>query len=206
MGIEFDSKLKFKGHITNVAKRIVNTKSASWRFTRGVRSSDLTRRLHDIYINPIVEYGSNVWGSSMLLSDNRLEAIQRNTTRVPINTPYRSDQQGYMSFEKRLHKLQMLSYKHRRIIAQIIFVIKTLRGEADSQLKSLYESARNYNPRNLRNANIFDLSKITGSRNTPIYTALRQINNLRHYIDLSRTTQAIRKTMTKYFLDTYQYN
>lgn len=202
LGVTFDNKLKFNDHIQDVQKRIHNMKCVSWRFTRELKSTQLTRRLHDSYILPIAEYGSCVWGNRIASSNDRLEAVQRNITRTILRTAYRPNMPRYVPFHHRLYILNTISYTHRREIASMIFVIKIMMGLINSSLAENIQAAKFVNVRNTRNTSPFDLAKIR-AKQSPLFHACTLINMYKDTISMDLSIDSITKALRLHNLESY---
>lgn len=58
------------------------------------------RKLFDIYVRPILEYGSVIWSSNNEYI--ALEATLKKSTRFMLQTPYNNNDINYIDFNTRL--------------------------------------------------------------------------------------------------------
>ncbi len=78
LGITFDQKLRWKDHVQGVATRArqrLGQLSATCGRKWGV-SPDTFVYLYKVYIRPILEYGSEVWGDASRHTLARLDSVQ----------------------------------------------------------------------------------------------------------------------------------
>jgi hypothetical protein len=139
LGVLIDPKLKFDLHIHDLVCRARQRSSLIHRCFLSRNASNLVRAFK-IYIRPIVEYASPVWSPSQIYLINALESVQRAfTKRLP----------GFskLSYAERLTNLKLKSLEHRRLISDLLFCFKIVRGFSSIEPNSFFTPSPNLSSR-----------------------------------------------------------
>jgi len=74
------------------------------------------RQAYITYNIPLLEYGSNVWSSHLILHINSLERVQRNSTKII------TELHG-LSYQERLTVLNLKTLEYRRLCSDLNHVV-----------------------------------------------------------------------------------
>ena len=121
LGILVDSRLTFQPHIFALVTR-ARSRCAVFLKSFVSRDKSIMRTFFVHYVRPILEYGSVVWSPISEPAIARLEGVQRWFTKKIRGC-------HLLSYPSRLQFIGLQSLQSRRVIADIIFIFKMLRGE-----------------------------------------------------------------------------
>lgn len=113
LGVLYDSHLTFIPHIEDLRRRSACISGALNRFVKEVGKPELTQRLTDTMIRPILEHGFVVWAGRNIVQEIRFDAILHKSTRTTLRLPYFRLAQRYQPFEERMRRLDSLTYYGR---------------------------------------------------------------------------------------------
>jgi len=120
LGINVCTNMKFRTHINKIASKAHQRASLILRCFK-CRDPDILLKAYVVYVRPLVEYCSQVWSPINLTDINKLERVQRRfTSRL-------KGMQG-LSYCDRLTKLNLQTLELRRLLADLIFVFKVIKG------------------------------------------------------------------------------
>lgn len=133
LGICVCSNLKFRTHINNIVSKAHQRSSLILRCFK-CRDPGILLKAFLVYVRPLVEYCSQVWSPISITDINKLERVQRRfTSRL-------RGMQG-LSYCDRLSKLNLQTLELRRLLADLIFVFKVIKGIVIVD-KNIFEFAR----------------------------------------------------------------
>jgi len=138
LGIYVDSKLKFHVHtdiVTNKANRTLGLIHKVFE----CKDSDIIIKLYKSLVRPLLEYNNVIWGPQYVMDKQKVEAIQRRTTRMIYNCQD-------LSYLERLQHLKLPSLQYRRRRGDLLF---------------LYQMINNYYDINYENFLTFPATNIT---------------------------------------------
>ena len=122
LGIIMKDDATFSEHITAIAKK--GKRQAGWALrTFKSRNVLLMLTLLKTLIQPLLEYGCEIWNPHLQVDITKLENIQRNFTR-------KIEGMDEMNYWERLHALKLNSLERRRERYMIIYTWKILNGLA----------------------------------------------------------------------------
>ena len=122
LGIIMKNDATFKEHIATVAKK--GKRQAGWALrTFESRNIHLMLTLLKTLIQPLLEYGCEIWNPHLQVDITKLESIQRNFTS-------KIEGMEEMNYWERLHALKLNSLERRRERYMIIYTWKILNGLA----------------------------------------------------------------------------
>jgi hypothetical protein len=135
LGVYVDSDLSFASHIHDFVKR---SKSRASLIFRCFLTKDLTnlKRAFITYVRPLLEYASPVWSPSHLYLIHEIEGVQRSFTK-------RLPGLGNLTYAERLSKLGLQSLEHRRLIADLMFCFKIVRGYSSLDVNQFFKFSNN---------------------------------------------------------------
>lgn len=130
LGISIDVKMTFTQHVTKVLKRSYTLINVLLRIFNKKNVRVITR-LYKLYVLPVIEYGSKIYGGLSTFDSDRLEKLQKFFTRRLLGRRL-----GYL---ERLKTLGLETLKHRRSRKDIITLYKlfTQKYHASSLLPHL---------------------------------------------------------------------
>lgn len=201
LGVIFDEKLTFINHIDNISTRITSMYGAAYRFAKELGNIGILMRIINIYVLPVIEYGSVIWNQNRIGHNKKLERILHMASRATLSAPFDVRHPNYINFNTRMHRLRQLTFEKRRIISSLINIIKIIRGILISPLAATINQCRHVPVRTLRNPLPFDSTKIGAmAAKSPIAISLRNYNTYHHLFDETDSVDTIKKKLRDYFL------
>lgn len=97
LGITFDRKLTFDAQIAEIHGKSLRAYGAAYRFAMEINYTRCILKILKIYILPMIEYCAIIWSPAVRSTDRRLDKVIHLATRLAIGSPYRNDQEGYLS-------------------------------------------------------------------------------------------------------------
>ena len=128
IGVIFDTKLTFNGHIAakiNKANSILGIISRTFEY----KSQDILILLYKALVRPHLEFANQVWSPYLKKHISAIENVQRRLTRM---VPGMKD----LSYQERLIKLKLPSLAYRRLRGDAIEAFKIIRGYYDNEVTS----------------------------------------------------------------------
>lgn len=125
---------------------------------------------------PVAEYCSPIWRQNRITIERTLERTLHYATRSALGAPSRTDVVNYKSFSERLIELHMLTFGARRIIASIIFLIRIIREQLDSEILNVLNGFRHTPTYSSQSPNIFVFDRRSVVSKSPIHIAMMNIN------------------------------
>lgn len=150
LGILLDGKLCFDKHINYIFRKCNKLLGFIFRACVNFKSHRSFLHLYNSLVRPILEYGSVIWNPIYKVYISKIERIQRKFTRqLYYKMRYRR-----VSYEDRLHNLNMKSLAYRRLINDEIFLFKIINGHVRTELVSI-EFIKHHYP--IRNISTFEI-------------------------------------------------
>lgn len=187
LGVTFDSELTFKPHIQSIARRLSQMTGAARRFCLDIKSNITINRIFNIYMQPIVDYGSIVWNQRRIVTNLQITLVIKRITRFAFNITYLTRSADYICFEKRCELLNIDLPDVRLRKQAAIFGLRILKGESFTYLKELFEGYLNNLPSITRRRNIFS-SFNDIHRKSPAFFIMDSIRHYQEVIDLNLST------------------
>lgn len=129
LGVMIDNKLDFSEHINEVVRKAFTSLFSIFRNIHSNNGQILTR-LYKSYVLPHLEYCSQAWNPFSKKQILKLEKVQKTFTRLVFYRTHPGSNSSTMpSYVVRMRELGLKSLQHRRIIADLVFVFRILRGE-----------------------------------------------------------------------------
>lgn len=205
LGVVFDQHLTFTDQHTAIISKTNQLIGFSSRWINTLGSVPLMVTFYKSYLLPFLEYCSIVWdkpGSETFL--NYLESVQRRFTRMILHIPPDPRAPNYISYERRLIRLDMLKLEHRRIIAKIKFVRHFLLGEYKIRDQGVLLPV-NPSLRVLRNAHKFVLPPYRNAfiERAPNNCVMNTYNQYIHLFAEHDSIDVIKGKLTLFFKNTY---
>lgn len=202
LGVIFDETLSFAYHIKHLQTVASQSYGFIYRVCKELNSRRLIIRMITIYVLPIVEYASVVWTKDGSTLERTLESILHKATRAQLNSPYRPDEVGYINFEERCNRLNMLTFNARRKIATIVFAIGIFQGRITSDLQQRMIAYRTAD-RITRVPLLFNIGLRSLCKNSPLYRMMKLLNEFRVIISLEDQPSAIKNKLKIYFRNNF---
>lgn len=169
-----------------------------------LKNENIATTLYKALILPVLEYGAVLWSPATKSETGMLEQLQRRFTRNILRIPANTTSECYLTYERRLKKLDLVKQSERRIIARVIFMKKLL--DSPEIILSLNEFIyRNPSRRILRNARQFELPNISSNyaNNNPMIASQQIYNNLQYLFDMTDSINVIRQKIRRHFTSKY---
>lgn len=127
LGVIHDQKLIFDLHIDSILNKASRSLGFIMRSSKPFRNMKTIKILYCAYVRSHLEYASQIWNPQYDLYIGRLERIQKKFVRY-LGFKFKLPS---MDYNKRCVKLHLLPLKLRRDINDVIFLVKTFRGQVD---------------------------------------------------------------------------
>lgn len=142
LGITIDAKLSFESHINNLSAKGSRLVFHLFKSLPKL-SMELCVKLFNIYIRPIMEYGSEVFNPTKISLIKKLEKPQRTFTKIlskKFGLPY-------STYVNRLIRFSMDSLEFRRSKIDLTMTYKMILGFVDIELSQFFQFPYRFNPR-----------------------------------------------------------
>ena len=126
LGVIVDPQLTFHQHIAKIS---LKARSRCILYLKSFISRDpkIMLKFFTTYVRPILEYGSPVWTPINTADIAKLENVQRFfTNKIPGCT--------FLPYHLRLSKLSLSSLRHRRQVADLMFLNSIISGSSSASL------------------------------------------------------------------------
>lgn len=150
LGVILDEKLNFKAHIESMIAKARSRLAWIKRFANEFNDPYTIKIIFFSFVVPILEYGSQVWNTHNIGQTKRFESVQKQFLLYALRRFRWGDGFHLPKYEHRLLLLQMISLENHRNVAQVMFVLKLIKGEicSDALLQKIqfrvpYHSIRN---------------------------------------------------------------
>lgn len=197
LGVIFDSKLTFIPHVKDVIMRANRAFGIAYRFQRELHAPKLMSKLMSVYITPIMEYCSIIWARKNITIEDELDKILNRSTMIALRIGGRLHP-NYIESTERLKKLNLISFRHRRIISSVVTIFKIARGLTHSRLVQFVRSHMIVADRSTRSPNCFNITRDV-TQYSPLYMAMEYANRYRHCFDTNDSPIVIKNKLTNYF-------
>ena len=133
LGIIVDSELKF--HLqTDAAVKKANRILGIISRTIHTISESIIPLLYTSLVRPHLEYANVVWGPKYKLDQQKVERVQRRSTKMIENIKY-------LSYQERLRYLDLPSLLHRRLRGDMIETYKIITGTPGRRQGNLFQTS-----------------------------------------------------------------
>jgi len=117
-GVIFEKDLKFTPYVNQIVTK-ANRVLGIIKRTFASRDANTIRSLYVTLVRPILDYASTVWNPTIMKKFQKLEAVQRRTTK--LITSFHN-----LTYSERLQKLNFPSLLHRRTRMDLTMTYKIL--------------------------------------------------------------------------------
>ena len=134
-----DNFNNWNSHIDIIVSKANRMLGLIKRTCRGLDDTKTLRTLYCALVRSNVEYCSGVWSPFTKKNIEKVEEVQRRATKFILKTED--------NYETRLKKLNLMSLKKRRFLADVTFLYKALNGISDINIDSyidFYSDADHY--------------------------------------------------------------
>lgn len=135
LGIFLDSGLDFNNHIDIIVRRAF---SVLFSIFRNLKCNDSTIliKLYKSYVLPVLEYCSQIWSPSTRKQIEKIEKVQKTFTKILFSRCVNcfNSIRTCPRYKERLKLFGLDSLLYRRIVNDLLFCFKILKGE--SRLKA----------------------------------------------------------------------
>ena len=188
LGVQIDDNLSFKGHINGVISKISKHKGILYRIRCNL---PLKARLNYYYsfIYPYLTYGVIVWGDTFSTLINKLIVQHKRTIRVLAELPY--NDHTSQSF----HDLELLKFNDIYKYYISIYMFK-------NKNHSRFQTIHSINTRYCHLAQP-SFNRLSICQNSVYYKGPHIWNNLPDQICNITSLSLFKRTLKKYFIDSY---
>lgn len=102
----------------------------AYTFAKEIRNFSIYIKTANIYVLPILEFGSVIWYQENITREAKLKKIYKYATRYAI-----PDENRYLNYDNRLRNLHMPSLRKRRMLNAIIIIDKIMKQELITKLQ-----------------------------------------------------------------------
>lgn len=134
LGVLFDSKLLFNGHVDNIVSKARRNLGLLLWVARRFNTADTILRLYKAIVRPILEYCSTIWNYNRDYTNNKVEAVQK---RLVSALRYRGMHNGGPSYKDDCQELNILTLQERRAVYDVMFAYKALNGYVDIDISKI---------------------------------------------------------------------
>lgn len=200
LGVTHDSKLLFDKHIDDIVSKASKALGFLMRSSKKFKNMKTVKLLYCSYVRSHLEYACQVWNPNYETYSDRIEKIQRKFTRY---LKFKFNISVNMTYEQRCAKFHLLPLHLRRIISDIILLIKIIRGSCDCP-SLLRKININVPARKFRNNKVFFVPSVSTNyrKNSYILRACSTFNNLSSETDLDIFCSGI-DSLKKYVIRTF---
>lgn len=197
LGVTFDSELTFKPHIQSIARRLSQMAGAARRFCLEIKSNITINRIFNIYMQPIIDYGSIIWNQRRLVTNTQITLVVKRITRFALNITYLTSASNYICFEKRCELLN-IDLPDVRLKAQAaIFGLKILKGETLTTLKELFDRHLSTHPYITRRRSLFNNFKVVPKK-SPAFFIMDSLGEYQAIINVELSTTTNKANIKKF--------
>ena len=125
LGIYVDCKLNYKQHLLHVRKKCYKMINILFKVF-GVSDLPLYTRLFDLYVRPIMSYGSEIYGSTSAFSVDQLERVLRYFTKRQWLRLFKT--KDFPNYQERLSRFQLTPVEIYRLRLDLLLLFKIARG------------------------------------------------------------------------------
>ena len=131
LGVTFDKNLSFDPHIQRVVNK-GNQMMGLIRRTFTYLEKETFTKLYKAFVRPHIEYANVIWSPHLKRQSKMIENVQRRATKILRECKN-------LSYEERLHYLQLHSLKGRRIRGDLIQFFKIFHNYDDVNVHALFK-------------------------------------------------------------------
>ncbi|XP_075150875.1 uncharacterized protein LOC142224983 [Haematobia irritans] len=133
LGVLFDRRLKFDSHVESIVSRAMSTLGFIKRWSREFNDPYLSKRIYTSLVRPILEYASVVWSPSYQCYVDRVESVQKRFLLFALRGLGWTDPLDLPPYVNRLKLIDLPTLERRRLVFDVIFISRLLKGEINSQ-------------------------------------------------------------------------
>lgn len=189
LGVTIDTKIDFRNHIDNIAKKGARLAGFVIRQTKLFKDPEIPIILFNCYVRSILEYCSPIWPPSYAVHSDRLERIQK---QFLYHLSYASKLcRTVLSYESRLTHFNITTLANRRDAADIVFLHKIINGGIDCpNLLSKLNLVVHRSSSRLQHRMTFclDTCNTVYAKNSPLYRMCSAYNKICHDLDIFDTS------------------
>ena len=141
IGVKVSDDYKFSLHVTEIVRNAYH-RLRQIRICFSCHDVDFRLHMYNIYVRPVLEYITVIWSPHLLKNIDKIEGVQRLFTRTLAGM-------SNLTYDQRLQRLKLKSLEERRIVNDLIFVFKIIRGLVKLDVNDFFE----YNSTNTRGHN-----------------------------------------------------
>ena len=201
LGVMFDDKLSFKGHINNVVTKLSSATYALLKLKPAVPKFVL-KQLYYSLVYPNLLYGISIWGCAKKSHLQPLIVVHKKIIRILSGT------RNFIEHTNPLFaRMSLLKIRDLHALAVTSHIFRVQNGLSSSLLTSLLTSHQTSNERALRSTQSGNLSKsnytLTKSRGSISYHGIELWNNVPTDIRSSTSSHSFRKKYKLQLLSAY---
>lgn len=132
LGVLLDAKLTFNMHVQQLSIRSIKLANAAARLSRYIGKRALNLSLYQLYNDPTVNYASGVWYRGKGIHRKAISEAHKRATRAALSTPFRPHIAGYMDYQSRCSRLNVVTADQRMEALSTMFAFKIFTGMSQS--------------------------------------------------------------------------
>lgn len=132
LGVLLDRRLNFNLHIDSCVNRAFCLLGFIKRWSREFNDPYLAKRLFTSLVRPILEYGSVLWSPNYRCHVDRIESVQKQFLIFALRGLGWNDLYDMPPYIHRLKLIDLPNLERRRLMLDIVFMVKLVNGEIDS--------------------------------------------------------------------------
>lgn len=199
-----DEKLKFKNHISFIINKAKSILAWIKRFSYEFDDPWIIKRLFETFVQPILEYASQIWSPKFKNTIVKIESIQKQFLLYALRKFKWKDRFNLPSYENRLLFFHMNTLEDRRLIYQIIFILSLIHAKISSP--SLLNELRFRIPQRYTR-NYLLLDEDINLNNSPFSLIKRNFNDIfsrrnekgDFIFDFNQSIDSTKRKMKQYF-------
>ena len=198
LGVTIDNSGKVGEQCAAMARRANNVLRQIKRKIR-CKSKNVILSLYKSLVRPHLDYCVQVWGPYLKKDTNLIEAVQRRALRLIDNFKY-------LSYDKRLQKVQMTSLEKRRVRGDLIQVFKLFTGIDKLDYKKFFSINCNRTLRGHQYKIFKDRSRTELRRNCFSQRIVNVWNELPIEVVSAETLDIFKKRVDEWFVNSENNN
>ena len=131
LGIIINQDLKWDNQVDNCVKK-ANRVNGFIARNIGNKTKDIILPLHKSLVRPLVEFAAPLWSPDLVKHINKIERVQRKSTKMIQGLRHNT-------YSQRIKSLELITLEQRRLRGQLIETFKYLRGFTTVNPSALFD-------------------------------------------------------------------
>lgn len=195
LGVLFDQKCRFDGHINYISRSCRRMMGALCRFVKSTNTKKLAKQIFATYLSPIIEYASPLL-TPTYEQRAAIDKPHKLATRIALTAPHDHRNPRYIPYIERCARLDQMPPTDRMRLQAAMFVMRHERSSDDITLVAEIGRFKHIPRANTRHPLLFDVGRnIHGSHllKAPMLT----INTCYRSINFGMSLNVLRRRMRR---------